>query len=164
MSREMTDYNNKPQSQPLKQAKSELNDNTKPTKTDSCVKKNPFVMDEESKDDDHHEVFEIEPEKLKKLWSVPKVNPRLRIIKQEEHKISGSFGLSGANASSIQPIDEGKIEFPSSCDNVQPIPEEKEGESPRSPSEENINSIALTEFHQYSDPNGRLKVLLISLE
>jgi hypothetical protein len=164
MNREMTDYNNKLHSQPLKKVQSELNDNTKPTKTDSCVKKNPFVIDEEDKDDDNHEVFEIEPEKLKKLWSVPKVNPRLRIIKQEEHKISGSFGLSGANASSIQPIDEGKIEFPSVGEGVKPIPEEKEGDSPKSSSEENAHSITLTEFHQYNDPNGRIKVLLTYID
>jgi len=59
----------------------------------------------------HEDLFNVNPEKLKQLNIQPKINPRLKIIREEEQKMKGSFVIN-PEGSCIKKIDDSKIDDP----------------------------------------------------
>ncbi|CAI2362325.1 unnamed protein product [Moneuplotes crassus] len=139
----------------------DFHDSTLPTKTQSAYKKHQDRNRITSSPGlDFHANLNLGSaedllgsEVLKKINVPPKVNPRLRVIKEEELKYTNSFAFT-PKEESIKNIDYECNDIKVSLPNHD-SPKKKEEVKSASSHCEDLKSIELTEFYQYSTPQGK---------
>ncbi|CAI2362088.1 unnamed protein product [Moneuplotes crassus] len=135
----------------------DLHDNTLPTKTQSAHKKNhgrsnkcPSPANDEKMILGSAEDL-LNNELMKKIIIAPKVNPRLRIIKEEEQRFSNSFVFTPKDET-IKKLDDECNDLSASLSvQFHPVKRKEENKSTSSHCED-LKSNELTEFYQYSSP------------
>lgn len=140
-----------------------VQDNTRPTKTQSWYKKSPGKNHNSSSPGIDVNINLgsaedlLDSKLLQKITIVPKVNPRLRIIKEEEQKLAGSFAFTPKD-DSIKKLDDEVISIPVKKFKSECPPSQEERR--RSSQNEDIKSHELTEFYQYHIPRGKMVTYL----
>lgn len=141
-----------------KKSSRDLQDNTLPTKTQSAYKKSASKNNNCPSPDLNGNLNLgsaedlLNHDLLRKITVAPKVNPRLRIIKEEEQKFSSTFALNPKD-DSIKKLDEECNDFSQS---LAQFDDSKREESKSASSHcEDLQSHERTEFYQYSTPQGK---------